>query len=169
MDQFYVHCLCLFVRFLVRELGGREVVRVACVLRGVESEGGSEGGRQGQRRVVSRAAVACRGERRRTRTHAVPCAGRIDILRRLAGTAERGGASFARDERNVARFFSSFLLPRFFSLSLSLERVGERHWAKGFFVGKKRERSLGREGGGSPSHLSKKEDKKKRRQKRRTV
>ena len=69
-----------------------------------------------------------------------------------------------RKERRA--FFSSFLLPRFFSLSYRSRELERR--AKGFFVGKKRERSLGEGGGGSPSHLSKKEDKK-REAKKRTV
>ena len=73
----------------------------------------------------------------------------------------RIAASFARDERNVARFFSSFLLPRFFSSLLIARESWRASWAKGFFVGKKRERfSLGREGGGVRVTSQKKKKKK---------
>ena len=74
---------------------------------------------------------------------------------------QRASPPPSRATKGTSRVFfrrSSF---RAFSLSPYRSRELERHWAKGFFVGKKRERSLGREGGGSPSHLSKKEDKKK--------
>ena len=73
----------------------------------------------------------------------------------------RIAASFARDERNVARFFrrSSF---RAFALS----PLARESWSvpKGFFVGKKRERSLGEGGRESESPLRKRRQK--RRQKR---
>merc|ERR1712159_897646 len=83
---------------------------------------------------------------------------------------QRASPPPSRATKGTSRvFFSSFLLPRFFSLSLSLERVGERHWAKGFFVGKKRERSLSEEKGEGFRVTSQKKKTKKRRQKRRTV